>query len=79
MRPVSHRRNETPDQIDVIKTALRVLSAASERRPPDPADAAALRDYRPELATLPIDDLACEVVQNFVRLGSPRQSRAAEA
>jgi hypothetical protein len=79
MRPVSHRRNETRDHIDVIKTALRILSAICERRLPDPADVAALRDYKPDLATLPVDDLACEVVQKFVRASSRRTSRAAEA
>lgn len=47
-----------------ISLALRVLSAICERRPVEPADAEELRelaesDYE---RSLPLDELACEVV-----------------
>jgi len=47
----------------VMKLALQVLSATTERREPNPSDVQALMGLAPEAAGLAVDDLACEVVQ----------------
>ena len=68
-----------PDHHNVIRTALRILSAVSSGHAPDPGDAAALRAHNPELALLPLDELACEVVQKALRSAPQPPARAAEA
>jgi hypothetical protein len=49
-----------------MKTALRVLTAYTEKRQPDPEDVAALRHYAPHLANLPMDELACELIKTGI-------------
>ena len=46
-----------------IKTGLRVLTAISDRAHPAPADVQELLRFAPECSALPVDELACEVVQ----------------
>jgi hypothetical protein len=53
--------------LDALKTALRVLTAISERQKPDPGDVEALRTFAPLLANSPLDELACDVIQQALR------------
>jgi hypothetical protein len=53
--------------IEAMQTALRTLTALTEKRDPDAADLDALRTYAPQLAGLPADELACEVIQQALR------------
>lgn len=47
-----------------MKVSLRVLSAVSEKKQPDPADVEALREYlNSDVPPSGIDELACEVIQ----------------
>lgn len=60
-----------------LKTGLRVLSALTEKTEPDPADVEALRCLAPLLADRPLEDLACDVIQQaIVRRIQVRQSQA---
>jgi len=52
---------------EALKVALRVLTAVSEKREADPADVAALRRFAPLLADGPLDELACDVIQQGLR------------
>ena len=52
------------DSLAATEIALRVLTAITENRPPDPADVVALRSYadtQPE--GIDLDKLACTVIQ----------------
>jgi hypothetical protein len=49
--------------LDALKTALRVLTAVTEHRDPEPADIQALLSYAPLLKRRPPDEVACEVTQ----------------
>ena len=55
------------DPIEAMKTALRVLTALTERSKPDERDLQAMRECEPDLADLPPDELACEVIQHALR------------
>jgi hypothetical protein len=47
-----------------LKLALRVLTAIVARRVPDPKDVEALRSIAPpSAAKLPLDEIACEVIE----------------
>jgi hypothetical protein len=48
---------------DAMMTALRVLSAIVNERDPDPDDVEELRRIPPSRAAVPLDELACNVVQ----------------
>jgi hypothetical protein len=50
-----------------MQTALRVLAALTEKRHPDPADVAELRRLDPGQIHLPLDELACDVIQRAIR------------
>lgn len=52
-----------PQNIAALKISLRVLTAIMDRVDPVPEDLKELRDFAPEYANLPDDDLACAVVQ----------------
>ena len=56
------------ESMEAMKTALRVLTAINERRYPDPEDVHALRRYAPNAASLPVDELACEVIQQAMKV-----------
>ena len=55
------------DTIEAMKIALRVLTALGEHRHPDAADVKALKAYAPLLADAPLDELACDVVQQALK------------
>ena len=58
-----------------MKVSLRVLTALTEKRAPDPVDVVALRQYLGATAPHDLDELACEVIQSA--LGARAQARAA--
>jgi hypothetical protein len=49
-----------------MKTALRVLSALTEKQHPDPADLEELQRLAPDAEGLALDELACEVIQQAI-------------
>lgn len=52
--------------VTALAVALRVLSAINEKRYPDPKDVDELRRWAPLSADVPIDELACEVIQQAI-------------
>ncbi len=56
------------DSLDAMQTTLRVLTAITERRAPDPADMTRLRELAgPGHAQTEPDELACAVIQIAVK------------
>ncbi len=54
--------------LDAMQTALRVLTAITERRAPDPADLAHLRELAgPGHEQTDPDELACDVIQKATK------------
>jgi hypothetical protein len=53
--------------LDAMKTALRVLTAITDRHNPEPADVEELRRWAPLLAALPPDELACDVILQVMK------------
>jgi hypothetical protein len=53
--------------IEVMKVALRVLTAVTEKSEPDASDVDALAAFAPDLTALPPDELACEVIQRAMK------------
>lgn len=53
--------------LEAMQLALRVLTAVTEKRHPDPEDVAKLRQLAPHAAAKTPDELACEVIQNALR------------
>jgi hypothetical protein len=51
-----------------MKTATRVLSALAANCDPKPADIATLRGLVPQCDDLAPDELACEVIQQVLRV-----------
>jgi hypothetical protein len=52
---------------DTLDLALRVLRAVTERRYPDPDDIAALQRLAPYAGPMPVDELACELIEQALR------------
>lgn len=52
--------------LNEMQTALRVLGTLTEHRDPDPADVEALRGLAPYAGHMPLDELACEVIQRAI-------------
>jgi len=50
-----------------IERAVRVLTALTENRFPDPDDVAELRRLVPEAAGKTIEEIVCDVIQNAVK------------
>ena len=50
-----------------LETALRVLSAVNNRREPNPMDVRWLRGCADSEGQLPVDELACELIQKALR------------
>ena len=50
-----------------METATRVLMAIVDRGKPEPCDVEELQKFAPECSDLPVDELACEVVQRAVK------------
>ncbi len=65
--------------VEALKVALRVLTAISERRTPDERDVAALKKLAPLLADGPLDELACDVIQQALKRRAELRSRTARA
>ena len=59
-----------------MKTALRVLTAITERRAPDTTDVEELRRYAPLLGDAPLDELACDVIQQALKRRAVERERA---
>ncbi len=59
-------------------TALRVLTAVTAKRDPDPADLEALRRYAPLLADAAPDDLARDVIRAMKRRSAVRRTLLAD-
>jgi hypothetical protein len=53
--------------VAAMEAALRVLTAITERRPPNPADVAELHSFAPDTQDVAPDELACEVIQQAIR------------
>jgi hypothetical protein len=53
--------------LEAMQVAVRVLTALSEKRTPDPADVEILNNYAPLLSHLSPDELACDVIQQALR------------
>ena len=49
-----------------MQTALRVLSALTEKRPAAESDVAALRKYADDGKDEPLDELACDVIRRAI-------------
>ena len=65
--------------LNAMQTAMRVLSAITERRAPAPADVEELRNLSEGKAKdLPLDELACEVIQVAIRHREQARRMAAE-
>ena len=64
---------------NALKTALRVLIDISDHNPPDPADLETLRKLVPLMADAPVDELACEVIQQAIRRRATVRIRMAKA
>ena len=56
-----------PYNLAAMKTGLRVLAAISDDLNPAPSDVEELLQFAPECSTLPIDELACLVVQRALK------------
>jgi hypothetical protein len=56
-----------PNSLNAMTVALRVLTALNDRRTPNPADVQELRRLAPLMQNDPLDELACEVVQQAMR------------
>jgi hypothetical protein len=54
------------ESLEAMTTALRVLTALTNKRYPDPADVETLRGYVPLLRDEPPDELACEVIKQAI-------------
>ena len=57
--------------------ALGVLSALTEHQRPTPTDIAELQALAPFWSSMPIDKLACEVIQQAIRNRAEIKPRAA--
>ena len=55
------------DNLAAMQTALRVLTAITEKHEPDTADIEELRRLTPSLAAMPPDELACGVIQQALK------------
>jgi len=62
---------------DALRVALRVLFALNDRREADPTDVEELRRYVPFLADAPVDELACEVIQQAMKRQADIRAKAA--
>jgi hypothetical protein len=59
-----------------MKTALRVLTALTEHQNPDSSDIAELRQFAPQGADLPVDELARKLIQEELKEVKARQQAA---
>jgi hypothetical protein len=62
---------------EILELALRVLTAITDKCYPDPADVAALRRLAPFAGPMPVDELACELIQGVLRIRATARVAAA--
>jgi hypothetical protein len=60
-------------RLAAVTVALRVLNAINQKRQPDKSDVEQLRQLSQLPAQAPIDEIACDVVQQF-RPGSSQKA-----
>ena len=53
----------SPDDVNSLKTALRVLAAITNHVEPSPTDVESLRAIAPEYCLHTPDEIACEVIR----------------
>jgi hypothetical protein len=65
--------------LQAMELALRVLTALTEKRNPSPEDANRLRAIAAATGTceMPLDDLACEVIQQALKHRAQVRKKAA--
>ena len=64
--------------LDAMKTALRVLTALTEKRQPDPADINLLRSYAgPQTEDVALDEFACSIIQQALERRADIRSASA--
>ncbi|MGA7239248.1 MAG: hypothetical protein WBY44_26435 [Bryobacteraceae bacterium] len=61
-----------PDS-NTLRTALRVLTAVTDRQNPEPDDVASLIRYAPDLEHLAADGLACAIIQRALKARNERE------
>jgi hypothetical protein len=57
-----------PNTLAAMEVGLRVVSATSYGKNPDPADILQLEAMAPQFAHLPPEELACEVMQRALQI-----------
>ena len=62
---------------NAMKTALRVLTALTDNQFPNPPDVSELKKLAPHLADAPLDELACEVIQQELKRREKARRHAA--
>jgi hypothetical protein len=60
-------RRAKKESIEVMKAALRILTALTEKTPLSGPDLDELLGFAPDLTNLPPDELACEVIQRAMK------------
>jgi len=64
------------EALDIMKTALRVLTAVSDKRAADPGDIGELEAYAgPKPSGMDLDEFACGVIQDALKKRATRRSR----
>jgi len=63
--------------LDAMETALRVLTAFADKHTPNPVDGEALRRLALKQTNVPLDELACEVIELAICLRAKVRSAAA--
>jgi hypothetical protein len=62
---------------DVVKAALRILSAWTHGCSPTASDVGMIYDARPNLAQLPFDELCCQIIQDYLNAKPVCKAQAA--
>jgi hypothetical protein len=63
------------DSSNAMETALRVLTALTQRARPDPEDVAELRRFAGDGDSTAVDELACDVIQKALRERSASRAK----
>ena len=62
---------------ETLEVAVRVLMAITSRRNPEPDDVAALHRLAPCAGPMPLDELACELIQEALQHRKTRRAMGA--
>ncbi len=65
--PNANARKVKKESIEIMKVALQVLTAITDKSGPRRSDIEALLMFAPDLTKLPADELACEVIQRAMK------------